>query len=72
MKRYERRQQLLEPSDLIVKSELADLTEDDRAVIFRSLLATTAMVRREERQKSVQLSRRRGKRGFEQPAWGDK
>ncbi|MEG3145678.1 conjugal transfer protein TraD [Sphingomonas sp. RT2P30] len=70
MKRRERTRQLIELGGLVAKSGLIELTDDDRAVIFGSLLEAAAILRGDERERSLLLWRRRGKRGFEtgQPA----
>ncbi|MDB5674346.1 MAG: conjugal transfer protein TraD [Sphingomonas bacterium] len=65
MKRRERTRQLIELGGLIAKSGLIELTDDDRAVVFGSLLETAAILRSDERERSLLLWRRRGKRGFE-------
>jgi hypothetical protein len=65
MKRRERTRQLIEPGGLVAKSGLVELTDDDRAVIFGSLLEAAAMLRGAERERILLLWRRRGKRGFD-------
>jgi len=65
MKRRERTRQLIELGGLIAKSGLIELTDDDRTVIFGSLLETAAILRTDERERSLLLWGRRGKRGFE-------
>jgi len=65
MKRRERTRHLIELGGLIAKSGLIALTDDDRAVIFGSLLETAAILRSEDRERSLLLWRRRGKRGFD-------
>jgi hypothetical protein len=65
MKRRERTRQLIELGGLVAKSGLIELTDDDRAVVFGSLLETAAILHSEERDRSLLLWRRRGKRGFE-------
>jgi hypothetical protein len=65
MKRRERTRQLIELGGLVAKSGLIELTDDDRAVIFGSLLEAAAILRSDERERSLLLWRRRGRRGFE-------
>jgi hypothetical protein len=65
MKRRERTRQLIELGGLVAKSGLVELTDDDRAVIFGSLLETAAISRSDERENRLLLWRRRGKRGFD-------
>ena len=65
MKRRERTRQLIELGGLIAKSGLIDLTEDDRAVIFGILVEAAAKLRREDKDQSIMVWRRRGKRAFE-------
>ncbi|ATY30951.1 conjugal transfer protein TraD [Sphingomonas psychrotolerans] len=65
MKRRERTRHLIELGGLVAKAGLVELTEDDRAVIFGSLLETAAILRSERREESLVLWRRRGKRGFD-------
>lgn len=65
MKRRERTRHLIELGGLVAKSGLIELTDDDRAVIFGLLLESAAILRSEQRENSILLWRRRGKRGFE-------
>lgn len=65
MKRRERTRHLIELGGLVAKSGLIELTEDDRAVIFGLLLESAAILRTDQRENSILLWRRRGKRGFE-------
>ena len=65
MKRRERTRQLIELGGLIAKSGLIDLTEDDRAVIFGILVEAATKVRGEDKDQSIMVWRRRGKRAFE-------
>ncbi|WP_242139637.1 conjugal transfer protein TraD [Sphingomonas sp. TREG-RG-20F-R18-01] len=70
MKRRERTRQLIELGGLIAKAGLIDLTDDDRAVIFALLTEAAARLRSDEREDSLTLWRRRGKRAFAQDAEG--
>lgn len=65
MKRRERTRQLIELGGLVAKSRLVELTDDDRPVIFGLLLEAAAILRTDERERSILLWRRRGKRGFD-------
>ncbi|MGN6819510.1 MAG: conjugal transfer protein TraD [Sphingomonas sp.] len=65
MKRSERTRHLIELGGLVAKSGLIELTDDDRAVIFGLLLESAAILRTDERENSILLWRRRGKRGFD-------
>ena len=65
VKRRERTRQLIELGGLVAKSGLIDLTEDDRAVIFGILVEATAKLHGEDKESSLTLWRRRGKRAFE-------
>ena len=65
MKRRERTRHLIELGGLIAKSGLIELTDDDRAVIFGLLLESSAILRTDDRENSILLWRRRGKRAFE-------
>ena len=65
MKRRERTRHLIELGGLVAKSGLIELTDDDRAVIFGLLLESAEILSSEQRENSILLWRRRGKRGFE-------
>ena len=64
VKRRERTRQLIELGGLVAKSGLIDLTEDDRSVIFGILVEAAAKLRGEDKESSLTLWRRRGKRTF--------
>lgn len=64
VKRRERTRQLIELGGLVVKADLVELTDDDRAVIFGALLNVAAKLRGEEREQALTLWRRAGKRAF--------
>lgn len=68
MKRRERTRQLIELGGLVAKSELVELTGDDRAAIFGLLVEGAATLRSEHRERTLALWRRRGKRAFEVPS----
>ena len=64
VKRRERTHQLIELGGLVVKAGLVELTDDDRAVIFGVMVEAAARLRSEEREQSLTLWRRRGRRAF--------
>jgi len=64
VKRRERTRHLIELGGLVVKSELVELTEDDRAVLFGLLVEAAAKLRGPERDQILLLWRRRGRREF--------
>ena len=70
MKRRERTRQLIELGGLVAKAELVELTGDDRAVIYGMLLSAAARLRGEERERTLALWERRGRRGFGQESQG--
>ena len=65
MARRERTRHLIELGGLVVKAKLDTLTEDDRAVIYGALLTLAMALQGEERDQTVELWRRRGRRAFE-------
>jgi hypothetical protein len=71
VKRRERTRHLIELGGLIVKSELVELTDDDRAVLFGIMIEAAATLRSESRDEALALWRRRGKRAFALAATGD-
>lgn len=64
MKRRERTRHLIELGGLVVKADLVELTDDDRATLYGAFLATAAMLRSEQREEALAAWRRRGKRAF--------
>jgi hypothetical protein len=68
VKRRERTRQLIELGGLIVKANLVELANDDRAVIFGALLSVAAKLRTEQRDQALLLWRRRGRRAFDASA----
>lgn len=64
MKRRERTHQLIELGGLVAKAGLIELTDDDRAAIFGILIEAAAKLSGEDREQSLLLWRRRGKRAF--------
>lgn len=68
MKRRERTRQLIELGGLVVKADLIELTNDDRAVLLGAFGAMAARLRTNERDRLILLWRRRGKRMFDDGA----
>ena len=64
MKRRERTRQLIELGGLVAKSDLVELTGDDRAVILGLLVEAASALRSEARERQLLLWRRRGQRAF--------
>lgn len=64
VKRRERTRQLIELGGLVVKADLVELTEDDRAAIFGLMVEGAATLRSVHRDRALMLWRRRGKRAF--------
>ncbi len=64
VKRRERTRQLIELGGLVAKAGLIELTDDDRAVIFGALVAVAAKLRGEDREQTMTIWRRRGKRAY--------
>jgi hypothetical protein len=71
VKRRERTRHLIELGGLVVKAGLAELTDDDRAVIFGLLVEAAAMLKTNRRDEVLTLWRRRGKRAFDQESLPD-
>jgi hypothetical protein len=68
VKRRERTRQLIELGGLVVKADLVELTDDDRATLYGAFLATALALRSEQREQALAGWRRRGKRAFEPEA----
>uniref|UniRef100_UPI0035CB3B5D conjugal transfer protein TraD n=1 Tax=uncultured Sphingomonas sp. TaxID=158754 RepID=UPI0035CB3B5D len=66
MKRRERTRQLIELGGLIAKAGLIEATDDDRAVMFGALVEMRSRLNADDREETLQLWRRRGKRAFEE------
>jgi hypothetical protein len=64
VKRRERTRQLIELGGLMAKAGIVDLAQDDRAVIYGALLDVAATLRSEQRDQSLLLWHRSGKRAF--------
>jgi Conjugal transfer protein TraD len=65
MRRRERTRHLIELGGLVQKAGLVELTDDDRGVLLGAFLAIAAKLQGDEREQTITLWRRRGKRAFE-------
>ena len=65
IKRRERTKQLIELGGLVVKAELVELTDDDRATLYGAFLTVAAKLQSDEREQALMLWKRKGKRAFE-------
>jgi hypothetical protein len=65
MHRRERTRHLIELGGLVQKAGLVKLTDDDRAALLGAFLAIAAKLQGEEREQTLTLWRRRGKRAFD-------
>ncbi len=65
IKRRERTRQLIELGGLVVKAELVDLTDNDRATLYGALLECAEWLRGEDRDQALMLWKRKGRRAFE-------
>jgi hypothetical protein len=65
VERRERTRHLIELGGLVVKAGLVDLTDDDRATLYGAFLSVAAKLQDEERDNTLALWKRRGKRAFE-------
>jgi hypothetical protein len=64
LKRRERTRQLIELGGLIAKAGLIELTDDDGAVMLGLLVEAAARLRATNRQRYLDIWRRRGQRAF--------
>jgi hypothetical protein len=64
MKRRERTRHLIELGGLVLKAGLVDLTDDDRAALYGAFLECAWRLGGDDRDQTVTLWRRRGKRAF--------
>lgn len=64
MERRERTHHLIELGGLVQKARLAELVDDDRAVLLGAFLSLTDQLAGDERANLLTLWRRRGKRAF--------
>jgi hypothetical protein len=65
IKRRERTRQLIELGGLVVKAELVELTDDDRATLYGAFLTVAIKLRSEDREQALAIWKRKGKRAFE-------
>nr|WP_237246052.1 conjugal transfer protein TraD [Sphingopyxis witflariensis] len=65
VKRRERTRQLIELGGLVVKAELVDLANDDRAMLYGAFLWMADKLRSDDGAHAAALWQRRGKRAFE-------
>lgn len=65
IKRRERTRHLIELGGLVVKAGLADLADDDRAMLYGAFLWITDKLRSDDGAHAAALWQRRGKRAFE-------
>jgi hypothetical protein len=68
VKRRERTRQLIELGGLVAKAGLVELTDDDRAVLFGAFVEMAARLRSDEREHTLLIWRRRGRRAFDEAA----
>jgi len=71
VKRRERTKRLIELGGLVVKSGLAELTDDDRAMLYGAFLWIADKLRSDAATDTGALWRRRGKRAFAAEALPD-
>lgn len=71
VKRRERTRHLIELGGLIVKANLVELTDDDRAMLYGAFLWMADKLRSEDADHASALWRRKGKRAFEADALPD-
>jgi hypothetical protein len=65
MQRRERTHRLIELGGLVQKAGLVELTGDDRAALYGAFLTLAMMLQGEDREHTLALWRRGGKRAFE-------
>ena len=65
VKRRERTRQLIELGGLVVKADLVELTNDDRATLYGAFLTVADKLRGEGGGNALALWQRKGKRAFE-------
>ena len=68
VKRRERTRQLIELGGRVVKADLVELTNDDRATLYGAFLTVATKLRGDERDQALMLWKRKGKRAFEADA----
>ena len=65
MQRRERTHRLIELGGLVQKAGLVELTGDDRAALYGAFLTLAMMLQGQDRDHTLALWRRGGKRAFE-------
>ncbi|WP_170002022.1 conjugal transfer protein TraD [Pseudopontixanthobacter vadosimaris] len=65
VKRRERTRQLIELGGLVVKADLVELMDDDRAALYGAFLTVAAKLCWPDGEQALVLFRRKGKRAFE-------
>lgn len=65
IKRRDRTKQLIELGGLVVKADLVELTDDDRATLYGAFLTVAIKLRSEDREQAQAIWKRKGKRAFE-------
>jgi hypothetical protein len=71
MQRRERTHHLIELGGLVQKARLVELTSDDRAALYGAFLTLAMMLQGDDREHTLALWRRGGKRAFENDATPD-
>ncbi|HEY0597241.1 MAG TPA: conjugal transfer protein TraD [Sphingopyxis sp.] len=71
VKRRERTRQLIELGGLVVKAELVDLADDDRAMLYGAFLWMADKLRSEDGPHALALWKRKGQRAFAADALPD-
>ena len=64
VKRRERTRHLIELGGLVVKANLVELTDDDRAILYGAFRAVAIKLQGDTRENALTLWRRDGKRAF--------
>jgi len=65
VQRRERTRHLIELGGLVVKAGLIDLVDDDRATLYGAFLTVADRLRGDDRERTLALWRRKGKRAFD-------
>lgn len=71
IKRRERTRHLIELGGLVVKADLVELTDDDRALLYGAFLWMAGKLQSDDAAHASALWRRKGKRAFEADALPD-
>lgn len=71
IKRRERTRQLIELGGLVVKADLVELTDDDRAMLYGAFLWMAGKLQSDDAAHASALWRRKGKRAFAADALPD-